>query len=137
VRRHEVDRLRVARSTGDEEIPFVLAVLVVDQNHHATAAHVGKARSTHAPLVLLATGHRSRVTGHARFPASSRQDWRGRGPHELPPGFSTLNSPVKADVVAIECCFCMPRHHAHVLGLDDDRHPEGFNVSSMQLRIST
>jgi hypothetical protein len=38
---HEVDRLGRAMFGGDDEIAFVLAVLVVDQDHHAAGAHVG------------------------------------------------------------------------------------------------
>ena len=38
--RHEVDRLGRRALRGNEQIAFVLAVFVVDQNQHAAFAHV-------------------------------------------------------------------------------------------------
>ena len=51
---------------------------------------------------------------------------------------SVLNSPVNADVVAIECCFWIPRITMHMCCASiTTATPSGFSVSAMQLRIST
>ncbi len=39
---HEIDRFGRGPLRGDEQIAFVLAVGVVDQNHHAALAHLGQ-----------------------------------------------------------------------------------------------
>ena len=42
VGRHEIDRLGRCALGGDEQIAFVLAVFVVDQDQHAALAHLGQ-----------------------------------------------------------------------------------------------
>ena len=39
---HEVDRLRRRKFGGNDQVAFVLAIFVVDQDHHAAIAQLGQ-----------------------------------------------------------------------------------------------
>ena len=71
--RHEVDRLGRHQIGGHRQVALVLAILVVDQDHHAAGAdRLDRARDRRVAL-----GRRWRVSGQSRTSATCRSRSRG------------------------------------------------------------
>src|SRR5580698_5391535 len=75
--RHKVDDLRSDVLRGHREVTLVLAIVIVDDNHHSSAANfiycIGNGNKIHVRWAPIARVHRFHTTVSLLFPAFSRR----------------------------------------------------------------